>query len=265
MKFERTGKIDSKIGRPSNYKLEKSSEINNGFENYLKLNLLSLIIDYNRLFRSDQLNTEYFRIIRKIPYYFIENWSTKNLFKESDLPNWVKSFIEATSAFHFSQGNYSQANCVERVVEFSVIFFSKAKWSKLISELMRTENPKLKTHLETQNKVLKIRNRISATNLIKFVRLSLTMKRFFEISLKILQSIQTKACNGGSIYNEILNYDNVSNKCKNLKKIKRIRNLWMQKSSKNKKKKDINQIDLLTINRLSFLISKTKEALSIID
>ena len=143
VKFERTGEIDSKIGRKSNYKLEKSSEINNGFINYLKQNFLSLIIDHNRPFRSDLLNTEYFKIIRKIPYYFIDSWSTKNLFKESDLPNWVKSFIETTSAFHFSQGNYSQANCIERVVEFSVIFFSKAKWSKLINELMNTENPKL--------------------------------------------------------------------------------------------------------------------------
>ena len=150
VRFETSREVDKRIGRPSNYKLETSSQINNGFVNYLEQKLMQLVTDYSRWFRSDQLNTEYFRIVKKIPYPFIENWSTKALYKEKDILNWVKSYIEAASAFHFSQGNYSKTNWVERVVEFSVIFFSKAKWSKLISELMSNESSKFLKHLETQ-------------------------------------------------------------------------------------------------------------------
>ena len=103
IRFESSGEISSKIGRPSNYKLETSAEINNGVVNYLKQKLLELITNPNKIFRSDQFYTEYFRIVRKIPYYFIENWTTKNLFKDSDISNYAKSFVEAAAAFHFSQ------------------------------------------------------------------------------------------------------------------------------------------------------------------
>ena len=152
VRFETSRGVDKRIGRPSNCKLETSSQINNGFVTYLEQKLMQLVTDHSRWFRRDQLNSEYFRIVKKSPYYFIENWSTKALYKETDISNWVKSYIEAASAFHFSQRNYSKINWVERVVEFSVIFFSKAKWSKLISELMSYESSNFRKYLETQKK-----------------------------------------------------------------------------------------------------------------
>ena len=259
IKFENSGKIDNKIGRPSNYKVMKSSKINNGFINYLKQKLFALITNQNKEFRSDQLNAEYFRIVKKIPYYFIENWSTKNLYKESDISNCVKSYIEAASAFHFSQRNYNKTNWVERVVEFSVIFFSKVKWSKLIYELMRTDDQDLKNHLETQKTVLEIRNGMSLTNLIKFVQLSSTMRSFFEISLQVLQNIQSKINCENS--NQIVSLDHYE--LNNGNKInKRNKDLQMRRQTRNiRSSKATDEYGSQSRKILDLFINKTQEIL----
>ena len=128
---------------------------------------------------------------------------------------------------------------------------------------MRTENPKLKTHLETQNKVLKIRTGMSSTNLIKFVQLSPTMKSFFEISLKILRSIQERVQNWGSIQNEILSLSDESSGIKNMKKIKRIQ--FHQIKLQTGKPMSINirdDYELSSRSRLDALIVKTEEILN---
>ena len=263
VRFETSREVDKRIGRPSNYKLETSSQINNGFVNYLEQKLMQLVTDHSRWFRSDQLNTEYFRIVKKIPYYFIENWSTKALYKETDISNWVKSYIEAASAFHFSQGNYSQTNWVERVVEFSVIFFSKAKWSKLVSELMSNESPKFWKHLETQKTILKIRSGMSAYNLAKITRLSPTMKSFFEISLQILYSIYATIKNNLWDQKRIMNHDNLLINFKNMKMVKTNKRTPFIKSAIIKRKLNIKDDEDLQINRIESLIDKTKEILNI--
>ena len=263
--YENSGKIQSKIGRPSNCKIETSSKINNGFVIYLKQKLLELIIDQERLLRKDQLNTEYFRIVKKIPFYFIENWSTKNLYKESDISKWIISFIQATSAYYFSQNNYSIDNWLERIVEFSVIFFPKVKWAKLISELMKIDDLDLKNHLKTQNKALKIRNGMSWTNIIKLVQLSPTMRSFFEISLQILQRIKNEIDDFKNIKIKHLNHDKINNDNK-IKIEEWTKAIEMKNQAINNISSiESNQIKELFRKRLSMLIKKTEEIVFLKD
>ena len=127
---------------------------------------------------------------------------------------------------------------------------------------MRTDDSDLRNHLKTQKTVLKIRNGMSLSNLIKFVQLSPTMRSFFNISLQILKTIKMEKEDEISYKNFIFDYDELKDE-NNMKMVKWNRNLkiWSQEIY-NKKSSEINQIKELFARRLDLLINKTEEILS---
>ena len=150
MQINQTGKFKKKVGRPSNYVPNKSFILKDNLNKFLRKEFENLINDNNKALRVDLLATSYFRIVKKIPYYFTRNCCTLNLFKEKNIFKWIKGYVEATSAFNFAQGNYDDCNIVKRVVEFWVIYFSEAKWNSLIKRLLVGADLKLAEHLNSQ-------------------------------------------------------------------------------------------------------------------
>ena len=150
MQINQTGKFKKKVGRPSNYVPNKSVILKDNLNKFLRKEFENLINANEKGFRIDLLATSYFRIVKKIPYYFIKNCCTLNLFKEKNIFKWIKGYVEAASAFNFAQENYDDCNIVRRVVEFSVIYFSEAKCNTLIKRLLEGAESELAEHLKSQ-------------------------------------------------------------------------------------------------------------------
>ena len=133
-KIENEERIGKKIGRPSNNKPMKSSDINKWLLDIFQKKLINLIWNKTKEVRIDLFTTEYFRIIRKIPHYFVKDFWAQIYFKNPDISKSVIGILEVFSAYSFSQNNFSSSDIVERVVDFSVVYFSEEKWIKLINE-----------------------------------------------------------------------------------------------------------------------------------
>ena len=188
-KIENEERIGRKIGRPSNNKPMKSSDINKWLLNIFQKKLINLIWSKTKEVRIDLFTTEYFRIIRKIPHYFVKDFWTQIYFKNPDISKSVVGIIEAFSAYSFSQNNFSSSDIVERVVDFSVVYFSEEKWKKLINELIPTSDPCLRSKLKNKLRILQLRRKSSTKNMKEFVNCSSTIKELFKIALNILSSI----------------------------------------------------------------------------
>ena len=105
---------------------------------------------------------------------------------------------------------------------------------------------------------------MSAYNLAKITRLSPTMKSFFEISLQILCSINSKIKNNLWNQKRIMKHDNLSINFKNIKMVKTNKSTLLIKSAiKKRKLKTEDDEEVLLRNRVESLIDKTKEILNI--
>ena len=122
----------------------KSSDIKSWLVTIFQNKLINLLCNKTKDVRIDLFTTEYFRIIRKIPHYFTQDFWTQIHFKNPDISKSVVGLVEAFSAYSFAQNNFDVSNIIERVVDFSVVYFSEDKWLNLINELMVTSDSELK-------------------------------------------------------------------------------------------------------------------------
>ena len=225
-KIEKDEVTRRKIGRPSNYKSMKSSDINNWLKAIFKSKLVNLLCNKNKEIRIDLFTTEYFRIIRKIPHYFVRDFWTQIYFKNPDISKSVVGLVEAFSAYSFSQNNFDVTNIIERVVDFSVIYFSEEKWEKLINELTRTSNLKLRSILKEKLKILQLRRKSSTKSMREFVCSSSTMRELFWIALHVLSQLLGYGTNKKYI---VSNTKNPQNGCSSGRKMttrKAARDTW---------------------------------------
>ena len=123
----KTGVLDRKIGRPSSCKIMTSKCIFNFMKKHMKEQILNSILKSDSLMRFDILIVEYFRLIRRVPNFFTKNFATQIYLKSTDILTSTIGFIEAASAYFFCKNNFSDENIVERIVDFSVIYFSSNK------------------------------------------------------------------------------------------------------------------------------------------
>ena len=198
-KIENEERIGKKIGRPSNNKPMKSSDINKWLLDIFQKKLINLIWNKTKEVRIDLFTTEYFRIIRKIPHYFVKDFWTQIYFKNPDISKSVVGIIEAFSAYSFSQNNFSSSDIVERVVDFSVVYFSEEKWIKLINKLIPTSDPCLRSRLKDKLRILQLRRKSSTKNMKEFANCSSTIKELFKIALNILSNFLISNLKGQTV------------------------------------------------------------------
>ena len=256
LKIDSTGLTIRKIGRPSSWKLKKSHEISIMQIDYLKEQIQRLSLNFNKISRFDTLIVEYFRIIRKVPNFFMKNFWTQIYWKSTDITKYTIGFVEAASAYNFAQNNFSQSNTIEKVLDFSVIYFSALKWNKIIKRLLFTSCQTTRNILKMKQKVLKFRSITTIKNIKELVNLSPTLKELFVLSLKILS--------------ELKDLNSTKSECKfsssrsnwNLKiLLSKINKFILTKNYKNIKS---NLSDPTSyIKCINYLITKTKEILNI--
>ena len=143
-----------------------------------------------------------------------------------------------------------------------MIFFSKEKWEKLITDLSVTADESLLDELWKQTEVLKIRNKTSKEGLLQFSALSPVFNELLEISLQSLIWLKDIIITS----NEKLDY-----KGKKLTK-KWINNQTEQKANRIEELTIINCLNLSSLNpretksaidTIDYLISKTEEIIRI--
>ena len=256
-KLDNEEEIKRTPGRPSNFKYMKSNDLKQWIFNLFAKKLFNLLFNKTKEVRIDLFTTEYFRIIRKIPHYIVQNFWTKINFRSPDLSISVVGLVEAFSAYSFAQNNFDISNIVERVVDFSLVYFSEEKCMRIINELMRTSDLKLQSILSDKIKILQIRRKCSAKFMKEFVRHSSTMRELFTIALQVLSHFLEPKFGIEEIY-QIQNYQSKSSAntvC------------TRSKTTKNQKKfiSKINKADFVTdsgLTRVKYLYKKTKKILN---
>ena len=207
-KIDNAEVIRKKNGRPSTYKHMKSSDIKIWMHDIIQNKIFNLIRNKSDKIRIDIFTTEYFRIIKKVPHYFIKNFWTQIYFNSPDLTKYAIGITEAFSAYSFSQNNFDASNIVENVIDFSVVYFSEEKWAKLIDELMKISNDRMRSHLNEKLIILKLRNISTAKNMKKLVNISKTIKELFEGAFQVLIQFHNVNSNGKA---KSINYQDSNN------------------------------------------------------
>lgn len=85
--------------------------------------------------RKDLIVTAYFRAIKKLPYFLVEECCTKNLYKSSEMMHYTRAFVEASSSFQFAMSGDSNeetdkldmVQSMKDFIEFIVIYFPQEK------------------------------------------------------------------------------------------------------------------------------------------
>ena len=93
LRFDRTGEVQKKIGRPSSCKTLQTYQLSCWFEDLVHEKMVNLLVKMNLNTRSDLLSIEIFRAIRKLPNYFVKNFSTQVIFKNSDISKSIIGII----------------------------------------------------------------------------------------------------------------------------------------------------------------------------
>ena len=258
-KIEKDEVTRRKIGRPSNYKNMKSSDINNWLIAIFKNKLVNLLCNKTREIRIDLFTTEYYRIIRKIPHYFVRDFWTQIYFKNPDITKSVVGLVEAFSAYSFSQNNFNVTNIIERVVDFSVIYFSEEKWVKLINELTRTSDLKLRNVLKEKLKILQLRRKSSTKSMREFVCSSSTMRELFRIALHVLSQFLGYGANKKYIISITKNPQNGCSSGRKMTTKKAVWDTWSLTQSSTLKAWFFSDFQKI---RAEYLYQKTKKVLN---
>ena len=258
-KIEKDEVTRRKIGRPSNYKSMKSSDINDWLKDIFKNKLVNLLCNKTKEIRIDLFTTEYFRIIRKIPHYFVRDFWTQIYFKNPDITKSVVGLVEAFSAYSFSQNNFDATNIIERVVDFSVIYFSEEKWVKLINELTRTSDRKLRSVFEEKLKILQLRRKSSTKSMREFVCSSSTMRELFRIALHVLSQFLGNGPNKKYVTSNTKNPQNGCSSDRKMTTRKAARDTWSSTLSNTLKTWIFSDSQKM---RAKYLYQKTKKVLN---
>ena len=260
-KFKMQSKVDknkiisNKTGRLSKYKHMKSCDIKKWLIDILHKKLINLLCNKTKEIRIDLFKTEYFRLMRKIPHYFTKDFWTQIHFKSSDISKSVIGLVEAFSAYSFAQNNFSVTDIVERVVDFSVVYFSEDKWIKLINELLITSDLWLIDTLKEKLSILQIRRKTTTLYMKEFVSKWATMRELFRIALQVLSQLLDPASNKRGIVNRLKS----RNKCQK-KILTRSKTNEKLKLSRNKSLKS-RIFTLAQRKRAKYLHNITKEIL----
>ena len=148
----------------------KSSELRRNILNHLIQEFINISKNKEFDFRRDATIIEFYRVIRKIPHYFIMNWSTINCFKRKQINCYVKAFVESTAAFHFWLKDFNLDRIVKNVIEFSWIYFPLSKWNNLLNKLSSEAGEDMIDFLKWQEDYLETRNNHSNSKIISSVK-----------------------------------------------------------------------------------------------
>lgn len=153
--------------------------------------------------RKDLIVTAYFRAIKKLPYFLVEEWCTKNLYKSSEMGHYIRAFVEASASFHcvvsgdsiIETDRVDVVQTIKDFIEFVVIYFPQEKWLDLISTLQNTVQSSeisddwrdaLWTFLAQQPRILENRQLTTKHNIRQWICKSKTLRQMFEVCLAVL-------------------------------------------------------------------------------
>jgi hypothetical protein len=132
--------------------------------------------------------TAYFRVIKKLPFFLIEKWSTNNLYKRNILERYILAFAEAYSAFTFAIGDIEtiKAEVIKKYIEFSVIYYPYEKCKPLIYGLLQGADDQMTSFLNIQLEVLQNRENTTKKNIRRWSVQSKCLRQILELGLDIL-------------------------------------------------------------------------------
>lgn len=175
-------------GRARKHPHKSSSELLSIIKDYIRTGINKIINNSKCLKRKDLMVTAYFRVIKKLPYFLIEKWSTNNLYKRNITERYILAFAEAYSAFTFAIGDIqtNKAETIKKYIEFSVIYYPYEKWRPLIYGLLQGADEQMTAFLNTQLEILKNRENTTKKNIRCWSLQSKCLRQILELGLDIL-------------------------------------------------------------------------------
>lgn len=175
-------------GRARKHPHMTSSGLLTLIKDYIRAGINKIIINSKCLKRKDLMVTAYFRVIKKLPYFLIEKWSTNNLYKRNILERYILAFAEAYSAFTFAIGDIetNKAEVIKKYIEFSVIYYPYEKCKPLIYGLLQGADDQMTSFLNIQLEVLQNRENTTKKNIRRWSVQSKCLRQILELGLDIL-------------------------------------------------------------------------------
>ena len=199
-------------------------------------------------------------MVRKIPHYFTQDFWTQIYFKNPDISKSIVGLVEAFSAYSFAQNNFEVSNIIERVVDFSVVYFSEDKWLKLINELMVTSDPKLRRVLKDKLRILELRRKSSTKYMKEFACNSSTMRELFKISLQVLSQFLEHKSN----WKESASISKISQNCNIFgRRVTTRKSALVDTNSTHNSSSKLEILSSAQKNRAEYLYQKTKRVLNL--
>ena len=93
LRFDKTGEVQKKLGRPSSCKTLQTYQLSCWFEDLVHEKMVNILTKMNLNTRSDLLSIELFSAIKKLPNYFVKSFSTQVIFKCSDISKSIIGII----------------------------------------------------------------------------------------------------------------------------------------------------------------------------